>query len=510
MATLTDTVNLAFHHAGLALDADIKLGNPLVDLGDDRNALVRQASDHYTLAVEMLLTQVMPHYEAVKDDAAKTVLADGISFLMNRLAAIEPAPTNVLRRKSSSASSSAPGDDDHAAATQRFNVVREIVDTEKRYVKSLEDLIAYYMTPLKDQLLDDEFTLAFAALPAILNLGKQMIAMLEAEVGQWDPARTCIGGVFVRLAPFLKMYAPYTSSFKAAQEMLATHNVEALEQAAVARGVPVIGSLLIMPVQRIPRYVLLLTDLKKKTPAAHPDYKLIKDALDKVSRVATAVNEQMRASEMDAKVLAIQNSLWSASGSVPELVAPQRKFVREGPVAKVRQNGTLKRNFVRHRRRRVDKATDAMQYLFCFNDIVVYTTKSPLVRNRFHFHKTLEFFGAFAADDEARALGTDLKYGEAAFKITGSNGCIWNLRCLAALWGANARTRALCGEQATAFLSSTVTPNAESGWLRSRAKWMKRNPSANRGVAFKARFPRRQTVSNAILCRSFYTLVYCC
>ena len=34
-----------------------------------------------------------------------------------------------------------------------------------------------------------------------------------------------------------------------------------------------IRSFLITPIQRIPRYKLLLDDLKKHTPEKHPDYK---------------------------------------------------------------------------------------------------------------------------------------------------------------------------------------------------------------------------------------------
>ena len=38
-------------------------------------------------------------------------------------------------------------------------------------------------------------------------------------------------------------------------------------------------NLLIQPVQRIPRYILLLTDLLKKTDLSHPDYENIKKSI---------------------------------------------------------------------------------------------------------------------------------------------------------------------------------------------------------------------------------------
>ena len=44
-------------------------------------------------------------------------------------------------------------------------------------------------------------------------------------------------------------------------------------------------SLLITPVQRLPRYILLFTDLKKKTPETHPDYHSIDQLLAQLLKV---------------------------------------------------------------------------------------------------------------------------------------------------------------------------------------------------------------------------------
>ena len=54
---------------------------------------------------------------------------------------------------------------------------------------------------------------------------------------------------------------------------------------------------LIMPVQRIPRYILLLTELKKYTPADHPDADAVDAALAQLADVAAFVNEKKRAAE---------------------------------------------------------------------------------------------------------------------------------------------------------------------------------------------------------------------
>lgn len=49
-----------------------------------------------------------------------------------------------------------------------------------------------------------------------------------------------------------------------------------------------------MPVQRIPRYVLLLEDLMKHTPADHSDMHHLQIALKTVQEIAITVNEAVR------------------------------------------------------------------------------------------------------------------------------------------------------------------------------------------------------------------------
>jgi hypothetical protein len=54
---------------------------------------------------------------------------------------------------------------------------------------------------------------------------------------------------------------------------------------------------LIMPVQRIPRYVLLLQDLLNTTDKTHPDYNNIESALTRVKNFADYINKSKKNSE---------------------------------------------------------------------------------------------------------------------------------------------------------------------------------------------------------------------
>lgn len=55
--------------------------------------------------------------------------------------------------------------------------------------------------------------------------------------------------------------------------------------------------LLITPVQRLPRYALLLDAIRKKTPDNLPDHKLLQEAIAKVEDVLTHINEDKRKTE---------------------------------------------------------------------------------------------------------------------------------------------------------------------------------------------------------------------
>jgi len=52
-----------------------------------------------------------------------------------------------------------------------------------------------------------------------------------------------------------------------------------------------------MPIQRIPRYRLLLQELLKYTPETHPDYANINKAVAEIMKVAEHVNEGIRHTE---------------------------------------------------------------------------------------------------------------------------------------------------------------------------------------------------------------------
>ena len=63
--------------------------------------------------------------------------------------------------------------------------------------------------------------------------------------------------------------------------------------------------LLIMPVQRVPRYVMLLQAVLQYTKPDHPDYSQLRKALEEAQNAANVINEKLREAENRSKVIAI-------------------------------------------------------------------------------------------------------------------------------------------------------------------------------------------------------------
>ena len=69
------------------------------------------------------------------------------------------------------------------------------------------------------------------------------------------------------------------------------------------------GSFIIMPVQRIPRYILLLKSLSKRTPSLHPKATKLEVALAQTKRTADVINERKRQAENANKILELKDAL---------------------------------------------------------------------------------------------------------------------------------------------------------------------------------------------------------
>lgn len=125
------------------------------------------------------------------------------------------------------------------------------------------------------------------------------------------------------------------------------------------KGKLALDSLLIMPVQRIPRYELLIKMILKHTIREHPDYELLIEAQREVHELALKINCMEReayGAEQQQATLRELESLVEGLGP-GHLAAPERAFIRHDCVTIPSALGTRKE-----------------RGLFLFSDLLVITS----------------------------------------------------------------------------------------------------------------------------------------
>lgn len=243
-------------------------------------------------------------------------------------------------------------------------VIGEIIKTEKTYLNSLSTVLELYYNPAeKDKILpSNTLQLIFADFKVIKGVNTKFYESLivwlrhnpdlieklcekykddffrkevENDVVESPRRVDSLGLTINRLAPTFKLYTNFINNYDkivSAIENETKNNNEfaALRQAAteelMRRGSRQcdISSLIIQPVQRIPRYRLLLQELIKYTDKDHPDYEPLTTALKSFCYIADYCNQNRRLSESTNRVKEIAREY-----NFNELIEPSRKVILE-------------------------------------------------------------------------------------------------------------------------------------------------------------------------------------
>ena len=219
------------------------------------------------------------------------------------------------------------------ALKRRTAIVNEIISTERSYVAGLRTIITDYLSVCQknNDISASAIRQIFSNVELICNFNQELLKELDVRLKEWDPSSTKIGDIFLKLGPFLKMYTTYSNGYEAAMEL---HISLMEEYCAYSSTIDVcqakteceldLAALLIMPIQRIPRYRLLLQDLLKHTQPFHCDYETIKAAVEQIMHVADHVNEQVRQNEDSRSLLGLSKK---ARAGLSDLVLPHRKVI---------------------------------------------------------------------------------------------------------------------------------------------------------------------------------------
>jgi len=219
-------------------------------------------------------------------------------------------------------------------------VIAELVETEASFVRQLALFLDVYAPAIRDYREGAVWRECgeFGAVAVLQQLHARLLADLRRARG----SRRGIATAAIAMAPWLKLHVQFASAHAAMSKALAAERSRAPEFAALLQRVATVAhcdvdSLLIAPIQRLPRYCLLLAELLKQTPPRHGAYPLVQDALQRVREATKCLNECKRSLENDALLHELQES---TIGLPEPLIAPQRRVLRVGPVRIVGGRGS--------------------------------------------------------------------------------------------------------------------------------------------------------------------------
>eukprot|EP01084_Bolivina_argentea_P122331 216774_1 len=267
---------------------------------------------------------------------------------------------------------------------RRKAAVEELLSTEKTYVHLMSKLVSNFVDKLRTNtaiLSAEDYKILFPSdIHAILGLNKTFLKDLTniIESENFNNDNTKIGDIIYSFCPHFKMYQNYLNNYSGAATKLSqlrskssssfSQYCDKQREESYFNNLP-LESLIILPIQRMPRYKMLLEEIIKHTDISHPDLKQLKNALQKISDVNDVINSRMKEFDSRIKVQNIENRF---NGKITTLVTPSRRYIREGMLCKI-------------------ETKDDQDFLFIlFSDCILYASQS-MIGDKLIFGNLLNF-----------------------------------------------------------------------------------------------------------------------
>ncbi|XP_023972942.1 FYVE, RhoGEF and PH domain-containing protein 3 [Physeter macrocephalus] len=277
----------------------------------------------------------------------------------------------------------------HLSPQKLLHIAQELLHTEETYVKRLHLLDQVFCTRLMEAGIPSEVTTGiFSNISSIYCFhGQFLLPELQTRImNEWN-TNPRLGDILQKLAPFLKMYGEYVKNFDRAVELVSTWTQRSLVFKDIVHGIQkqeMCGNLtlqhhMLEPVQRVPRYELLLKDYLKRLPEDAPDWKDAERSLELISTAANHSNAAIRKMEKMHKLLEVYERL----GGEEDIVNPANELIKEGHIQKLSaKNGTTQD-----------------RHLFLFNSMILYCVpKLRLMGQKFSVREKMDISGLQVQD----------------------------------------------------------------------------------------------------------------
>lgn len=235
---------------------------------------------------------------------------------------------------------------------------QEILKTEIRYVDDLCKLREIASGITEDILSRDLRKKLFpGTLLTLAKVHEEFLVKLRGAVDQHDTP--LIGELFLQLAPFLNFYPPYVNDFELQltalkEERKVNPALAAYIKSRVDTGD--VGSLLITPVQRIPRYLMFMKGLRK-----HCDDPKLQKAETSIDKIAVLIDRKAKEAEAAHGVTEAVQLIEGLPGNI---VSAHRKYL-------------LMVDLYLSNAKKIGKKKWRERTVFLFNDLIIWTKRNP-------------------------------------------------------------------------------------------------------------------------------------
>ena len=221
-------------------------------------------------------------------------------------------------------------------ARRRNAAWKEIHSSEKEHVSRMEFMVKYRNALLEQSKSPQNQALykkMFIGLDEAVAASKVLLKELNVAK-ELFPKSTKISNVLIEWSKtYMTAYKMFVNNYDTANAALlearTKKSFSEFEEKMLSQNIPALDSLLICPIQRLPRYRLLVESLLSFTPDFHVDFAGLKEALEVVRSCIEAVNQGKALAEQMQYLLYLDEHMINQDSNYP-LVVSGRHLVHKG------------------------------------------------------------------------------------------------------------------------------------------------------------------------------------
>ncbi|KAJ3446224.1 faciogenital dysplasia protein [Anaeramoeba flamelloides] len=222
----------------------------------------------------------------------------------------------------------------HNSLLNRSLISKELETTERNYLNFLKFLLSTSQEIESKKILNkEELNKIFGDLKPIYDFNKTLFTKIEECTNPNNNNTSTISECFSTLTPYMGIYIPYINTYD--QRFLEIEQLKmkkkkfskylgTIPKKPNSKGLR-LQAIMIMPIQRLPRYVLLLRELIKHSK--REEKQSIEEAMKKIETMTSKINEKKRSFENMMALYQIDKKLIAKNNF--KLIEPSRYFIEQ-------------------------------------------------------------------------------------------------------------------------------------------------------------------------------------